>query len=218
MTPVYIQDVSLPPVNYKEALRYAACKQADERTLELLHSCIAETQGILLSRVCWCVADVSFFEDGCRIGHISLPSLDLQKNLHSCSQAIVFGATLGTALDRLITKYGHLSPARALMLQGLGTERIETLCDNFCNSICTQHGISLRPRFSPGYGDLGLDGQKDIFQMLDCPKNIGLHLTQSLLMTPSKSVTAIAGIGKSCETSNKCSLCKKTDCLFRRSV
>ena len=218
MTPVYIQEITLPPVNQKEALRYAACRQADEQTLELLHECIDETHDILQSRVCWCIADVSFFDQGCRIEHITLPSLDLQKNLCSCSQAVVFGATLGTALDRLITKYGHLSPARALMLQALGTERIEALCDSFCQNLCTQQNIFLRPRFSPGYGDLTLDAQKDIFQMLDCPKNIGLHLTQSLLMTPSKSVTAIAGIGKSCEKSNKCSLCPKTDCLFRRSL
>lgn len=51
-----------------------------------------------------------------------------------------------------------------------------------------------RPRFSPGYGDLPINMQKDIFAALDCPRKIGLSLNESLLMSPSKSVTAIIGV------------------------
>ena len=52
-----------------------------------------------------------------------------------------------------------------------------------------------KPRFSPGYGDLSLEVQKEIFSLLDCPRKIGVSLGDSLLMTPSKSVTAIIGYG-----------------------
>ena len=40
----------------------------------------------------------------------------------------------------------------------------------------------------------GKTTQKDIFKILDCSKKIGLTLTDSLLMSPTKSVTAIVGI------------------------
>ena len=63
-------------------------------------------------------------------------------------------------------------------------------------------GVFLKPRFSPGYGDLPLSMQTDIFRVLDCPRKVGLTLNNSLLMSPSKSVTAIMGIHKT-ETTEK---------------
>ncbi len=218
MTPVYTRSFSLPPPDEREVLRYAACRQADEHTLSLLRECIAEADGVIRPKVCWRVAQVSADEDGCSVEHVRFDSRDLAKNLSGCSQVIIMGATLGTELDRLIARHGRLSPARALLMDALGSERTEALCDLFCRSLCESDGISLRPRFSPGYGDLALSAQREIFELLDCQKNIGLYLTQSLLMTPCKSVTAFAGVGREEEHHNKCSLCNNTDCLFRRSV
>ena len=60
--------------------------------------------------------------------------------------------------------------------------------------------------------------QKDIFKVLDCERKIGLTLNESLLMSPSKSVTAIVGIAakpKKCKA-NKCDACDiSQDCQFR---
>ncbi len=50
-------------------------------------------------------------------------------------------------------------------------------------------------RFSPGYGDWGLENQKIIFDILKLEK-LGVRLNESLLMIPEKSVTAISGIEK----------------------
>jgi cobalamin-dependent methionine synthase I len=52
----------------------------------------------------------------------------------------------------------------------------------------------LRPRFSPGYGDLSLSVQSDLLNVLDARRNIGLTLSDSLMMIPQKSVTAIVGL------------------------
>jgi cobalamin-dependent methionine synthase I len=54
--------------------------------------------------------------------------------------------------------------------------------------------MALRPRFSPGYGDLPLELQTNLFKVLDCQHFIGLTLNDSMLMSPSKSVTAIVGL------------------------
>ena len=102
------------------------------------------------------------------------------------------------------------------MFQSIGAERIETLCDAFCKDISSELGVTLKPRFSAGYGDLPLEAQKDIFRVLDCSKKIGLTLNDSLLMSPTKSVTAIVGIGgNEGETIHKCSTCSLQDCAFR---
>ena len=85
-----------------------------------------------------------------------------------------------------------------MCLQALGSERVEALCDEFEKDIKKElggEGVFFRPRFSPGYGDLPLEFQKDIFRLLECPRRIGISLGESLLMTPSKSVTAIIGFG-----------------------
>ena len=62
--------------------------------------------------------------------------------------------------------------------------------------IMQAEGIHFTDRFSPGYGDLPLDVQKNIFPLLDCERKIGLTLNESLIMSPSKSVTAFVGMAR----------------------
>ena len=86
---------------------------------------------------------------------------------------------------------------RAIMLGALGAERIEALCELFCEELKKEKallGQGTRTRFSPGYSDLSLEIQKQIFELLDCPRRIGLYLRDSMLMSPTKSVTAIVGV------------------------
>ena len=134
--------------------------------------------------------------------------------------AVLFGATVGLELDRLIARHSRLQPVKALTFQAIGAERVEALCDAFCADIRRQvqeQGCCTKMRFSPGYGDVPLTLQRDIFRVLDCARQIGLTLNGSLLMTPSKSVTAIVGIGGGQQQPDKekCSACAKGDCTFR---
>ena len=112
-----------------------------------------------------------------------------------CDSVIIFAATVGIGIDRLVHKYSKLSPAKALIFQSIGTERIEALCDVLTEDIKSL-GKDIRNRFSAGYGDLPLETQKEIFKLLSPQKNIGLTLGDSLLMSPTKSVTAFIGIEK----------------------
>ena len=52
----------------------------------------------------------------------------------------------------------------------------------------------LTERFSPGYGDLDMAVQKDLCLVLDTGRTIGVTLTESCMMVPVKSVTAIVGL------------------------
>ena len=102
-------------------------------------------------------------------------------------------------MDRLIAKYAATSPAKSLMLDALGSERVEALCDLFNSEIAQtarDEGCKAHPRFSPGYGDLPLEIQRAIFAVLNPEKRIGVMLNDNLFMSPSKSVTAIIGIEK----------------------
>jgi hypothetical protein len=58
-------------------------------------------------------------------------------------------------------------------------------------------GLTITRRFSPGYGDLPLDIQPALLAVLDAERRIGLTCTQSLILLPRKSVTALIGLGES---------------------
>lgn len=185
---------SQPPVCQKEILRYAGCKDADKDILKLTTECINEAKDKISYKLCYSEFDVKVEDNICDFGVCKFASKDLATNLRGCTKAVLFAATLGAEFDRLVAKYSRLSPAKALMLEALGNERIEALCDAFCEDIKAEFGTPLKPRFSAGYGDLPLDTQRSIFALLDCERRIGLTLNDSLLMSPSKSVTAFVGI------------------------
>ncbi len=191
---VYTKAFPPPPINKTEILRYAGCKGESDDVLKLLNGCFSELADTLTYKVCYCVIPLNINDGVCDFGVFKVKSQSLALNMNGCNSALVFAATIGVEIDRLITKYGYLSPAKALMFQAIGAERIEALCDAFCNAFAQESKASLSKRFSPGYGDLPLDIQKQIFSVLNCPKHIGLTLNESLLMSPSKSVTAFIGI------------------------
>lgn len=184
----------LPPVDEAEVLRYLKVKKPDEGLEELLLSVLSETEGIFTSDVVYADFPLCFTGDTADIGFTKVVSRDLKKCMSDCRRAIVFTATIGHKLDRLIRRYSAVNPTRALVLQSVGTERVEVLCDAFCQNI-KEEGKSLTPRFSPGYGDLPLSLQSDIFRALDTERKLGVTLTDSLLMLPTKTVSAIIGVG-----------------------
>lgn len=209
-----------PPFCEKEILRYAGCKEANDETVALVRPCIDEIKSKLTYKVCYCQFEVKIRDDICDFGAFVFRSKKLASNLQGCNSAILFAATIGVEIDRIISKYGRISPSKALMFQAIGTERVEALCDAFCADIEAEFNTGTMPRFSPGYSDLPLDCQKDVFSVLSPEKHIGLFLNDSLLMSPSKSVTAIVGLGKKEKTTtkNKCAHCNQQDCLFRGAL
>ena len=187
-----VKSYVLPPINRREVFRYAGIRSLSGESDELisrLDEAISLIEGTLNPRVCFCELAIRDCDFGA--------SLDIKKNLRNSHSVIFFSSTLGIELDRLILKYSVLSPTIALLLEALGNERIEALCDSFCEDMRKtklESGESLRPRFSAGYGDLPLLVQPSILLATNAQRAIGLTLSDSLLMIPTKSVTAIIGV------------------------
>lgn len=208
-----------PAWNRDEIRRYARIRGAEDFD-SLIEQCIHEAQSVLSYRVCYTILPVNRTEEGLYIGSINATSKTIGKAIKNADEVVLFAATVGAPFDLLIRRYGMTEPSKALILQAIGAERAESLCDAFCEKMNTELsavGKFLTPRVSPGYGDISMLMQRDIFAVLDCPRKIGLTLDESLLMSPSKSVTAIAGIVEQCtENNDQCSTCDKTDCVYRR--
>lgn len=214
---LYTKKYNPPPVNMHELWRYAGYRGIpSSEDNELLSACsdvINELSDTLNYKVCYREFDVLPFDTN---------SKDIKRLLCDCEKIIIFASTIGLSVDRYISKYGRISPAKALLSQAYGTERIESLCDLFCDDIKSelqQNNLTITPRFSPGYGDLELSLQNQIFNILDCNRQLGMSLNESLLMSPSKSVTAIFGIkkadNKNTAITSKCNSCKNINCEYR---
>ena len=191
---ILIKNYKEPPVCNKEILRYADVKSPNNEILNILNECLNEVRDKLTYKVCYIKTPLSVDGENCDLGVFKVNSENLAINLKDADEVIIFAATVGIEIDRLITKYSYISPVKAVMIQAIGTERIDALCNAFCKDMAENFYGVLSPRFSAGYGDLPLETQKEIFTILNCEKHIGLTLNESLIMSPIKSVTAFAGI------------------------
>lgn len=198
MRNLHISSPDLPPPSYKEIARYMKADLLNDETNVLISQCLNECEGKIIGKVVYGEFPISCNEDVLDLGFTTTKSNDLKKLLSTnCNSIILFAATVGIGIDRLILKYTRTSPSKALCFQAIGTERVEALCNAFSLETKEKYaslGYTLTPRFSAGYGDLPLSLQREIFAALACEKHLGLTLNNSLLMSPTKSVTAIIGI------------------------
>ena len=180
----------------KETLRYAMLpRSAAAPEILPLEECLSMVQGRIRCRAVWRQYPLIRSETGLDLGFAATGSVSLQQHLEGCGSILLFCCTAGTEMDRLIARGSLKSPIHGLLMHAIGAQQVEGACDRLCKQLAELFPeCTLTPRYSPGYGDLPLSLQKDIFAALDCERRIGVTLTDSLLMVPSKSVTAIVGI------------------------
>lgn len=212
-------------IRTKEAIRYLGYGRnaVDEYTLGMIRESFEELQNLVEKKFVYRIFELSILDDGkLMIGKQTIQSKSLHKNLQGCREVVLFGATLGAAVDRQIRKYELLDIAHAVVFQACATAYLEEYCDQVqdeLREIVAKDGRYLRPRFSPGYGDFSVLHQKDVLKFLDAPKRIGLTMTDGYMLTPTKSVTAVIGISDTEESCHRkgCEECDKSECIYRRS-
>ena len=181
-------------INRKEAMRYLRIAKSDSITDALANECIKEIYQIASPKAVYLESEIEFLDDDMvKFDFMTVKSHSLTVNLKRCKRAIVFSATLGIEVDRAIEKYSKILQSKAAVYHAVGSALIEAFC-NYVDDALTENVRKSTRRFSPGYGDLPLECQRDILKALDAERKIGIILSDSLLMSPSKSVTAIIGI------------------------
>ena len=208
----------------KEAIRYLGYKKTtiDEEILSIIQESFQELEKISELKSIHHIFDLTEKDDELQIGNLLIKSQSLQRNLKGCTQVVLFCATMGLAVDRRIRSYELTNMAKAVVMQACAAAILEEYCDEMQGEIAQQlaeEKLYLRPRFSPGYGDFSILHQKEILDMLDAPKRIGLTMTDAYMLAPTKSVTAVIGVSKTKEPCHQkgCEECTKVDCLYRRS-
>lgn len=213
-------------IDKKEVLRYLGYKSssADKQTSDLIDECIQELRKISKPKYIYKVFDIEKNQEQVNLLNttLSLRSKNIKNHLKFSSRCAVMAATLGIETDRYISIYSNLNLSKALVMDSCATAAIESICDMAEEEIkeyAKALDFNITGRFSPGYGDLSIEIQPEIINILDAYKKIGLTATESCILIPRKSVTAFIGFQKSknCDMRSNCLSCNKNNCEYRRS-
>lgn len=165
-----------------------------EKYLEnsVIEECEKTLKEAMDCKYCAVKTDVIYSEDSIQIGFINIKSRDLIKTLDGSGEAFVIAVTLGNGVDRLLNRLSVTSVAGHFITDALASAFAETLLD-YVEEKIKENNICSR-RFSPGYGDLPLEIQTSVLEMLNASRLLNININKSLLMSPTKSITAIMGI------------------------
>ena len=212
-------------INKKEVERYLGYGKniPDERTTELIEECIRQIEKIAQPRSIYRIFDLKLKEDQIEAAGMKMQSRNLARNLKGCEKIVFFAATLGNEPDILMNRYSRLQISKAAVLQAVGAAAIEDYCNRCQKKIEEQaaaEGFYVRPRYSPGYGDLPLAIQGRFLDTIEATKRAGIYLSEGDIMLPEKSVTAIMGVSEvntRCRMEG-CEVCANITCAYRRNT
>ena len=131
--------------------------------------------------------------------------------------------TIGHALERRVAE---LWDARelplAMMLDSVGSGAVESLAEYVNDVLCQAglaSGLKVTNRVSPGYGAWDVTEQRVLFRL--CPAGaIGVTLNDACFMTPTKSISLLAGAGAAARVDHyfsQCARCWMATCAYRRT-
>ncbi len=190
--------ITLGEISKCEAARYMGIRTApDNMTAELLERYEKIVRSRLKPLYVYREAEVEFSAEGIYLTGLTVPLTgnSIAKLLQGCNKAVVLAATVSAEAGRLIREVSVTDMAAAVVADALCSAAIEQVCDRAETEIFGDMPKEQRTyRFSPGYGDLPIELQPNLLNYLNAQRRIGLSCTDSYLLTPTKSVTAIIGI------------------------
>ena len=214
--------IELDPISISEAARYMGIKGAPSDTIsDMLERCERLVRQRVRPNYVYLETSVDNTDDGVILGAMSEPLTgeDIKRHLSGCTRAIMLAATLSQEADKLIRQAAVTDMAESLAIDCLCSAAVEQVCDRAEQEIFSKHEYPYRTwRFSPGYGDLPISLQRSFLIALNAQRRIGLTVTESSLLIPSKSVTAIIGISETKIERGKrgCAVCNmRESCAFR---
>lgn len=193
MNPLIFQSISVDEIvlnEYETAKRLNVEKGYTSAEIEMCLARLKQTASCKFSAV---RVPVSITENriiNCGFGEFK--STVLAKNLGDCREAFVFASTIGIGVDRLLNKLSALSAAEFFITDALASSMAEAVMNEAEKRV--KGDMPCRPRFSPGFGDFGLEHQSKILDLVNAGRLLGITINKAFLMSPMKSVTAIMGI------------------------
>lgn len=129
---------------------------------------------------------------------INLQSRSLSNLLKDSHSVILMASTVGLEVSkRVFNEIEKGNAAAGLIIDSVASQTADAVLDwivQMLNGMLAREGKRLtKHRYSPGFGDLPLLYQKDIFEALQLSR-LDMALTEKFMMVPEKSVIAVAGV------------------------
>lgn len=154
---------------------------------------------------------------------ITLTGRDIYRHLKDASFCTVIACTLGMDCERRLRTLASQQALDAALLDAACSSYIEAAVEQMDRDVrarAAEAGLNANWRFSPGYGDCPLSAQPSILAALNASRLLGLTVTTTNLLMPTKSVTAFIGLfdGPVHDTNTRptCNICRlRPSCAFR---
>ncbi|MCC0629681.1 MULTISPECIES: vitamin B12 dependent-methionine synthase activation domain-containing protein [unclassified Clostridioides] len=218
-------------INQSEVLRYLQYRgqEIDKDLRDTIGECIAITKNKINPRYLSRIYPIKINKDNIvelEGTNLNLESKDIYELLKKCSECVIMAATIGIDIEKEIKRYSYSDLTKGLIIDSCGTTAIEEVCDivqDNVEKIFLKQNKFITMRYSPGYGDLPIEKNIDILNVLDAQKQIGLTITSNGIMIPRKSVVAIIGISNTKIDKSKkeksCENCKNyRNCTYRKGA
>jgi len=129
---------------------------------------------------------------------IVFESTSLAKMVSGCGSILLMGATAGNRImEEIRSDAAGDNLSRGVILDATASEMTDEALDwiaGYVNQGLRRNAMRLtQRRYSAGYGDFALKNQKIMYDLLML-NELGVSITESYLLIPEKSVTALAGV------------------------
>lgn len=216
-------EICLSELNRQEALRYLGngTQNPSNNLLAMLENCEKEVLEAAHPRYVYRIFDIEECDRGVKIAGTDfiLYGEDIKRHLKGCKKAVFFAATISAGIDVLLRRVQVNDVTKAVVTDSLASVAVEQVCDKFEQIIKNKYSDYYQTfRFGLGYGDLPLEQQKDFLKLLNAQKLIGLYVSESSMLIPTKSVTAVIGLSETQITGRArgCQTCNlREKCQFR---
>ena len=216
-------------IDKTEVLRYLGWKGQDySKSLDsLVEKMMADCLACAIPKSVVRAFSVAPIQEGIAVAGtpLVLTGNAIASHLQGAQKVCLLAATLGPAVDNTLRRLSYTDVTASVIFDAAATALIEAYCDQIESEAKAEsiaEGFSGNFRFSPGYGDLPLELQPVLLRVLQAEKALGLTCSPSLMLTPSKSVTAVWGLFSSAQPCPdgghaKCAGCSlSATCRFRR--
>jgi hypothetical protein len=215
------------------------CYHAHETVLQMLHQTEHDADNPVLNDVMQLYAqlnDVCSIRGGYTI--LNVCNIDINNGIIFCNDnkqlnvgnkvcaylrhaelIAVFIATAGENFTLLANKYNREGDCiKGYIIDTFGSVIAERVADHINYTLeqsMLQQQLKITNRYSPGYCNWPLSGQKELFAVVS-PEQCGITLTDSMLMQPIKSVSGVIGIGHNVKKKPYgCDVCNDKKCIYR---
>ena len=180
---------------FKRTLAYLGFKgEPDEAQIKMVEDAIKEARRYARPQFVYRFIKLIKEEDGSYSADaplcISYGALQKMFTKGQSDNLCILVSTLGSVTDLRIARLGETDQSRMVLVDAASNALIEEETNAF------QKRLALKDetfRFAPGYGDVPLSMQREIFDLMPEIGKIGIKLDESNFMHPMKSMTGIIG-------------------------